>query len=734
VNLCPITWLVPGDCVNSFAGFAWCNTNKENNVRLLTIGFIIWVGFIMSQCQSQSKIKPPVAEKIPHRDTLFNDVRIDNYYWLREKDNPRVLDYLKAENAYTEAQMACTKELQKKLYDEMVGRIKETDESVPYKKGTYYYYSRTEKGKQYPVHCRKKGSLRAKEEVILDENVLAKGHKFFALGVLEVSPDHRLLAYSVDTTGSETYTIFVKNLETGEIFPEKIPNTYYTLAWANDNRTFFYTVLDATMRPYKVMRHQLGESPRKDRVMHHEKDEKFFLSLRRSKSGRYIFMDIASQVTSEERFLNADAPDGEFRIFSPRQYKVEYTIVHHGNYFYIRTNENAINFKLMRTPLEHIQKKNWQTVIAHNRETMLQSVEPFKDFLAVLEKKKGLKNIRILPDGNESFYVQFNEPVYTVSFTGNAEYATPYLRFNYQSLITPSSVYDYNVKTRRRTLKKRQEVLGGYDPNNYKMERIWATAKDGVKVPISLVYRKGLKKDGKNPALLYGYGAYGVTIDPYFSSNRFSLIDRGFVYAIAHVRGGGALGRPWYEEGKLLKKKNTFTDFIACAENLIARKFTNAEHLAIMGGSAGGLLMGAVTNMRPDLFKAVVAHVPFVDVLNTMLDPTLPLTVIEYDEWGNPHEEKYYWYIKSYSPYDNVQAKAYPNMLVTAGLNDPRVSYWEPAKWVAKLRALKTDNHLLLLKTNMGAGHMGASGRYDYLKEVAFDYAFLLEQVADNVE
>jgi oligopeptidase B len=699
-------------------------------MRYYFFGFILFTGIIIMSCQSNAELKPPVADKIPHSDTLFNDVRIDNYHWLRDRNNPKVIEYLKAENAYTEAKMKHTKKLQNTLYKEMVSRIKQTDLSVPVKYGPYYYYTRTEKGLQYPIYCRKKGSLKAEEEILLDQNALAKGHKFFSIGVFAVSPNHRYLAYSTDTTGSETYTIQIKDLKTGQLFPEKIPNTYYSMAWANDNRTFFYTVLDDAKRPYKLFRHRLGETPDKDILMHHEKDEKFFISVRRSKSGRFIFMELSSQVTSEERFLPADNPQGHFTVFRPRIYKIEYYLTHQGDYFYIRTNENAINFKLMRTPLNRIRPKDWQTVIPADEHVMLQSVEPFKHFLAILKKDNGQKKISIMSlQKEQTFDIDFDEPVYTVSFTGNKEYDTNLLRFNYQSLITPSSVYDYNMATKKRELKKQQEVLGGYDPANYTMERLWAKAKDGVKIPISVVYRKGLQKNGQNPTLLYGYGAYGVTIDPYFSSNRFSLIDRGFVYAIAHVRGGGALGRQWYEDGKLLKKKNTFTDFIACAEYLIQEKYTSSQHLAIMGGSAGGLLMGAVNNMRPDLFKAVVAHVPFVDVLNTMLDPSLPLTVIEYDEWGNPHIEKYYWYIKSYSPYDNVQSKDYPNMLVTAGLNDPRVSYWEPAKWVAKLRALKTDHNLLLLKTNMGAGHMGASGRYDYLKEVAFDYAFLIDRI-----
>ncbi len=696
-------------------------------IELLTI--VVLAGIFLMNCQKE-KMQPPMAKKIAHRDTLFNDVRVDYYHWLRDRQNPEVISYLKAENNYTEAMMAHTKNLQEKLYQEMVSRIKETDLSVPVKKDDYYYYTRTQKGLQYPIFCRKKGDLQAAEEILLDQNELAKGHQFFNIGVFSISPNHRYLAYSIDTTGNETYTIFIKDLETGQLLPEKITNTYYSLAWANDNNTFFYTVLDAAKRPYKLFRHQLGQPAGKDALVYHEQDDRFFLSVHRSKSGQYIFLNLESQVTSEVRFLKADRPLAKFTVFKPRQYKVEYSIVHQGDYFYVLTNQDAINFKLMRTPVNKIQSQYWQTVIAHDPEIMLEKVEPFKDYLVVMLRDRGLKRIRVTDLlKNKTHLITFDEPVYTVSFTGNAEYNTHTLRFNYQSMITPSSIYDYDLKTGKRELRKRRQVLGGYDANQYQMERIWATARDGVKVPISLLYKKGLQKDGSNPLYLYGYGAYGVSMDPYFSSNVFSLVDRGFVYAIAHVRGGGDLGRQWYEDGKLLKKKNTFTDFIACAEYLIKEGYTSPQNLAIAGGSAGGLLIGAVTNMRPELFKAVIADVPFVDVLNTMLDPTLPLTVIEYDEWGNPNEEKYYWYIKSYSPYDNVKAQKYPNMLVIAGLNDPRVSYWEPAKFVAKLRALKTDQNCLLLKTNMGAGHMGASGRYNYLKEVAFKYAFLIDHL-----
>ncbi len=697
-------------------------------MRWLLIIFL--AGFFMANCTNQTKMNPPVAKKIAHYDTTFDDVRLDNYHWMRDRDNPEVLNYLKEENKYTKAMMAHTEDLREMLYKEMLGRIKETDSSVPVRRGEYFYYSRTEQGKQYRIHCRKKGSLEAEEEIILDENELAQGHKFFDIGVFSVSPNHQWLAFSFDTTGSETFTIRIKDLDNGNILDDEIPNTYYSLAWANDNQTIFYNTLDAAKRPFKLYRHKIGTKAENDKLIYHEKDEKFFLSASRTRSGQYILMNLGSEVTSEVRYLNADQPEGTFKVFAPRKEKIEYSIDHRGKEFYILTNEQAVNFKLMKTPVKRTAKKYWQEVIPGRLNVKLEKIELFNNYLVVFERDNGLEKIRVIDFvSGKNHFVDFEEPVYAVYPTGNREFDTDVLRFAYSSLITPKSVYDYNMSTKQRELKKREEVLGGYDPAQYQMERIWATAPDGVKVPMSIVYKKGLKKDGQNPTYLYGYGSYGITIEPRFSSNRFSLIDRGFIYAIAHIRGGGMLGRPWYEDGKLLKKKNTFTDFIACAEHLVKEKYTSPEKISIAGGSAGGLLMGAVVNMRPDLFKAAIAHVPFVDVLNTMLDPTIPLTVIEYDEWGNPNIKEYYDYIKSYSPYDNVTAQKYPHMLVTAGLNDPRVQYWEPAKWTAKLRATKTDQNLLLLKTNMGAGHMGASGRYDYLKEIAFDYAFILDRL-----
>ncbi len=698
--------------------------------KIIRALIIINTGLIMIACDQTADMQPPVAKKIPAQDTLFNEVRIDNYYWLRDKSNPEVINYLEAENAYTEAMMEHTEDLQDQLYKEMLGRIKETDLSVPVEKDGYFYYSRTEQGKQYKSHCRKKGSLDAEEEIILDENELAAGHEYFNLGVFEISPDHKLLAFSVDTTGGEAYTVYVKNLQTGRILEDEIPNTYYSLAWASDNKTFFYTVLDHAKRPYQVYRHKLDHGAADDKLVYHEEDDRYFVDIERTKSGGYILINLNSIITTEVRFLKADDPEGKFKIFQSRKEGVEYEIDHHSRYFYFLINEGAMNFKLMRTPVNKTEKKYWQTVLAHDPKIKLDNIDLFEKYMVIYLRENGLRGIHVCSLKNgRTHKVAFPEPVYTFRIAENPEFDTQWLRFSYMSFVTPPTVYDFNMKTHERVLKKQKEVPGGYDPENYIMQRLFAEAKDGTKIPISLVYRKNLTMNGENPLLLYGYGSYGSSREPNFSSNIFSLIDRGFVYAIAHVRGGGEMGRYWYEEGKLLNKKNTFFDFIACAEHLIENQYTGSEKLVIRGGSAGGLLMGAVTNLRPDLFEVVIAHVPFVDVINTMLDESIPLTVIEYDEWGNPAEEEYYHYIKSYSPYDNLKARDYPDMLITAGLNDPRVQYWEPAKFTARLRALKTDNNLQLLKVNMGAGHGGASGRYDYLEEVAFEYAFILDRL-----
>lgn len=674
-------------------------------------------------------MKPPVAKIIPKVDTVNGVVRVDNYFWLRDKQNPDVIAYLEAENAYTQAVMKPTEALQEKLYKELVGRIKETDDDVPEKIDDYFYYTRTEEGKQYPIRCRKKGSLDAKEEVLLDPNVLGQGHKYFGIGAYKVSPDHSLLVYAVDTAGSEDYTLYFKDLGTGALLKDQISGTSTGVEWANDNKTIFYNTLDAAKRPYKLFRHVLGSPPQGDSLIYHEADEMYFLDISKTRSKAYLLLRLESETTSEVRFLAADSPMGSFTILQPRRHEVEYSVDHHGDQFYIVTNDNAKNFKLMKAPVANPAKANWTEVIPQRDSVKIDGVDAFADHLVIYERQDGLRRIRIrnFATGADD-YVSFPEAVYTFFEATNPEYQTHLLRFTYTSLVTPRSVFDYDMSTKARELKKRYEVLGGYDPANYTSERIFAKAPDGVRVPISLVYRKGTPKDGTAPLLLYGYGAYGISSDPTFSSTRLSLLDRGFIYAIAHVRGGGEMGRVWYDDGKLMHKKNSFTDFIACAEDLIAEKYTSKDKLAISGGSAGGLLMGAVTTMRPDLCHVVIAHVPFVDVINSMLDESIPLTVIEFEEWGNPKQKADFDYMRSYSPYDNIAARNYPDMLITGGLNDPRVGYWEPTKFTAKLRAMKTDDHRLLLKINMGAGHGGASGRYDYLKEVALDYAFLLER------
>ncbi|KPL00182.1 MAG: protease 2 [candidate division Zixibacteria bacterium SM23_73_3] len=679
-------------------------------------------------CNHQVEVKPPVAKIEPKVDTLFGQQMVDDYYWLRERGNPEVIDYLKAENAYTEAVMRNTQKLQDKLYEEMVSRIKETDLSVPVKRDDYYYYSRTEEGKQYKTYCRKRGSLEAEEEILLDVNQLAEGKEYMYLGVHEVSPDHRLLAYAVDTTGSERYTLRVKDLETGELHPDVIDSVSTSLEWANDNKTFFYTITDEAWRPFKLYRHTLGGDIENDVLLFHEKDDAFSLDIAKSKSMGYLYANLESMTTSEVHYLDANNPTGKFKLVHSRQQDLEYSLYHHGDQFYIVTNDNAKNFKLMQAPLSDPSKKNWREVIPHRDSVKLDRIEIFRDFMVLYERENGLKEIKIKDFATGEIHrVEFPEPVYTYWPGWNPDYKSQLLRFTYTSFVTPNSVYDYNMKTRERELKKRKEVLGGYDPDEYESERIFATASDGARIPISMVYRKGINKDGNNPLYLNGYGAYGASVDPYFSSNRLSILDRGFIYARAHVRGGGEMGRHWYDDGKLLNKKNTFTDFVTVAEHLIGKKYTSSDRLVISGGSAGGLLIGAVVNMRPDLFRVVIADVPFVDLINTMLDPSIPLTVIEYEEWGDPNEKEYYDYMLSYSPYDNVEAKDYPNMLILAGLNDTRVQYWEPAKWTAKLRATKTDDNRLLLKTNMGTGHGGASGRYDRLKEIAFEYAFMFD-------
>ncbi len=694
----------------------------------------------------QSDLAPPVApvQTVTHRN--HGDARVDHYYWLRERDNPAVLSYLEAENIYTEAMLTHTEALQSTLYDEMKSRIKETDESVPVAHGGYFYYYREEEGKQYRIYCRKQGIPDADEQVLLDLNVEAEGHDFLQMGNFAVSPDHSLLAFALDTNGSETYTLRVKDLATGELLPDQIENTYYGLEWGNDNRTLYYTTLDPALRPFKLHRHHLGASASDDEVVYHEEDERFFLRLYKAKSERYIFLALGSAVTSEVYAIDADHRDGQPFLVQPRVQDMEYFVTHHRSptgdeRFFILTNWEAENFRVMAAPIDAPARENWQELIPHSTDVMLDRVEPFQDFLVIWERESGLTHIRIQDLRDGAFYagkksnahrVEQLEPVYTVSTGPNPDFTTKTLRYRYTSLVSPPTVFDYDMEERTRTLRKQDEVAG-YDPSAYTTERIWAAASDGVKVPISLVYPADLKQDSCNPCLLIGYGSYGMSYDPSFSSNHVSLLQRGFVVAYGHIRGGGEMGRQWKEDGKYLKKMNTFTDFIACAEALIDRNYTSPRSLVISGRSAGGLLMGAVTNLRPDLFAGVVAGVPFVDVVNTMLDATIPLTVIEWEEWGNPAEPDYYHYMKSYSPYDNVEAQDYPAILATAGLNDPRVQYWEPAKWVAKLRARKTDNNPLMLKTEMGAGHFSKSGRYDYLEEVALEYAFILD-TTDSVE
>lgn len=678
----------------------------------------------------QHIVNPPSAEKQPQVLELHGDRRIDDYFWLRDIENDKAIAYLEAENAYTESMMQHTEALQTKLYNEMLARIQETDLSVPFRKDDYYYYSRTEEGKAYPIHCRKKGSLDATEEVLLDQNELAQGHDFFSLGVFQISPNHQILAYSTDTSGSEQYTLFFLDLNTFQLYSESIPETYFSLTWGNDNQTVFYTKINAANRPYQLFRHTLETPTTEDVLIYHERDDIYNLDVGKTRSEAYILMYLHSSITSEIHYLDANNPTGDFQIIHPRTTGMEYDVEHHSDYFYIVTNDEATNFKLVKTPVATPNKENWQTVIPHREDVMLSGVSLFANHLVIYERKAGLQTARVqnLSTGKEN-NITFPEPTYTFSEGNNPEFNTNILRFSYTSLITPLSVFDYDMETDKQELKKETEVLGGYDKSHYKSEWLMATAKDGTQIPISIVYKQGIEKDGQNPLFMTGYGSYGYSYPVMFSSTRLTLLDRGIVYAIAHIRGGEEMGRKWYEDGKFLHKKNTFTDFIACAEYLIAEKWTQSDRLVISGGSAGGLLMGAVINMRPELFKVVVADVPFVDVVTTILDTSLPLSAMEWEEWGNPNDKVYYDYMKSYSPYDNVEAKDYPDMLITAGLNDSRVKYWEPAKWTAKLRELKTDNNILLLKTNMSAGHGGASGRYESLKELAFDYAFILDRL-----
>lgn len=679
----------------------------------------------------QNDISAPKAKIIPKTLKKHKESRVDNYFWLNNRENPEVIEYLNHENSYYENMTSHTKNLQNSLFEEMKARIKEDDSSVPYFYNGYFYITRFETGQDYPIFARKKGSLSAEEEILFNCNEMAKGYAYFKLGGLSISPDNKFASFGVDLVGRRIYTIQIKNLETNEILADRIENVTGASVWANDNNTIFYVRQDeTTLRADKVFRHKLQTDSKEDVLVYNETDDTFNVSISKEKSRKYIVIGSGSTLTTEYRILNSDHPDGEFQVFQPRVRGLEYSISHYEDSFYILTNKDkATNFKLMKTPENKTGKKNWVDLIPHREDVLLEDIEIFKNYLVVEERSNGLNHIRIIPWNEEpDYYLPFGSETYNAYTTTNVDFDTDILRYSYQSLATPSSVIDFNMKTKTKEILKEQQVLGGkFDKENYIEERVWATARDGVKVPISMVYRKGLEKNGKNPLLLYAYGSYGITMDTYFSSTRLSLLDRGFVYAIAHIRGGEDLGRQWYEDGKLLKKKNTFTDFIDCSKFVIDQKYTSPEHLYAEGGSAGGLLMGVIVNEAPELYNGVIAQVPFVDVITTMLDDSIPLTTGEYDEWGNPNNKKYYDYMLSYSPYDNVKAQDYPNMYVSTGLHDSQVQYWEPAKWVAKLREIKTNNNLLFLDTNMDAGHGGASGRFEALKDLAKEFSFLLD-------
>jgi len=700
-------------------------------ISLISFIFAATINNIIAQNKMLKNILPPVAKVVPKNLEKHGDVRVDNYYWLNQREDKEVIDYLTAENKYYEQMTAHTKDFRTSLFEEMKSRIKEDDASVPYLYNGYWYISRFEKGQDYPIHSRKKGNLESAEEIMFNCNDMAKGHSYFQLAGVSVSPNNMFATFGIDKVSRRIYTIQIKNLQTGEILADKIENTTGGSVWANDNQTIFYTTKDpVTLRSDKVYRHKIGTDTKEDVLVFEEKDDTYSVFLYKEKSRKYIVIGSQSTLTSEYRFLNADTPEADFKLFQKRTRGLEYSISHFGDSFYVLTNKDkATNFKLMKTPETATEKENWKDVIAHRSAVLLEDIEIFKDYLVVEERDNGLTKLRIMPwSGVGEYYLPFESETYSAYTSTNVDFDTEVLRYGYQSLTTPSSVIDFNMKDKTKVVLKEQEVLGGkFDKNNYEEKRVWATAKDGTKVPISLIYKKGIQLDGKNPLLQYAYGSYGYSMDCTFSTTRLSLLDRGFIYAIAHIRGGEDLGRPWYENGKLLTKMNTFTDFIDCSKFLIENKYTSAKHLYAEGGSAGGLLMGAVINMAPELYNGVIAAVPFVDVVTTMLDDSIPLTTGEYDEWGNPNEKEYYDYMKSYSPYDNVTKKAYPNMLLTTVLHYSQVQYWEPAKWVAKLRTMKTDKNLLFLDTNMETGHGGASGRFEALKEVAKEFAFLLD-------
>jgi oligopeptidase B len=672
-------------------------------------------------------LTPPVAAVRPHRFDEFGTVRIDPYYWLKERSNPEVIKYLEDENAYTKAVMAHTEALQGRLYDELKGRVLQNDQSVPFREGNYFYYTRLVEGKNYPIYARKRGSVSAPEEIMIDANVLAEGKATFLIRAWEVSSGEDLLAFAADTTGGRVSAIRFKNLRTGEMLADVIPRAIGGIAWAEDNRTLFYTKPDSvSVRPYQVYRHRLGTPAASDQMVYEDKDETYYVGVSKTKSRAYIMIQSSQTMATEYSYIRADQPDAPFKVIFPRERGHEYYADHFGDYFYILSNDHAKNFRLMRTPVAKPGRDNWEEVIPHRADVLLEGFEFFRDFLVLSERKDGLVQLRVRPwSGQNEYYLDFGEPAYLAYVSTNLEFNTPVLRYGYTSLTTPSSTYDFDMRTKQKTLLKRDQILGGFDPSNYITERFFTTARDGARVPVSLVYRKGIARPA--PLLLTGYGSYGSSSDPTFSSDRLSLLDRGFVFAIAHIRGGSEMGRAWYENGRQLQKKNTFTDFIDVADDLIRRGYTSSNRLFARGASAGGLLMGAVVNMRPELWRGVIAGVPYVDVITTMSDSTIPLTTGEYDEWGNPHDSTFYRYMLSYSPYDNVERKAYPNLLITAGLYDTQVLYVEPAKWTARLRAMKTDNNRLILRTNMEAGHAGASGRYKRWHDVAFEYAFLLD-------
>ncbi len=690
-------------------------------------------------------IKAPAAEKTPKELIAHGDTRIDDYYWMRLSDeqkkaeNPdehtqKVLDFLNAENEYKEAKLSHTKDLQETIYNEIIGRIKQDDESVPYFKNDYWYYTRYEEGKEYPIYCRKKGSLESDEIILLNVNEMAEGHDYFNVGGFSVSKDNKILAFAEDTLSRRIYTVKFKNLETGEYLTDEIKGSNGGVAWANDNKTVFYTSKnEVTLLSEKILRHKLGQEQAVDALVYKEKDPSYYIGAYKSKSDEYIIIYNSSTLSSDYWILDANQPEGKFKNFSPREKVHEYGIDHFEDKFYIVTNWDAKNFRLMETSDKATEKSNWKEVIPHRTDVLLEGIEIFKNHLVIEERKNGLTELRIrnMITGDEH-YLEFDEPAYVAYSSTNPEFDTDLLRFGYSSLTTPNTTYDYNMNTKEKELKKRQEVVGGHNPEEYTTERLYANARDGKKIPISLIYKKGIEKNGKSPLLLYGYGSYGATMDPSFRSSRLSLLDRGFTFAIAHIRGSQTLGREWYDDGKMFNKINTFNDFIDCSKYLLEQNYTNQDKLFAMGGSAGGLLMGAVVNMAPELYKGVVAAVPFVDVVTTMADASIPLTSNEWDEWGNPEIKEQYEYMKSYSPYDNVKKHDYPNMLVTTGLFDSQVQYWEPAKWVAKLREYKTGNNVLLMHTNMEAGHGGASGRFRRYKETAMEYAFFLDLAGMN--